>query len=100
MELVALGPDAGRPGCTGRLPPSVSPPEAVEAGGVSCTTPPDGREWRVTITSAENSNRPVKSSPPADTGSDKRTPCPRRGRMRHGQLRHRLRSNGPSRPCR
>lgn len=38
-------------------------PEAVEAGGVSCTTP-DGREWRVTITSAENSNRPVKSSPP------------------------------------
>jgi ATP-dependent exoDNAse (exonuclease V) beta subunit len=63
MELVALGPDAGKTRMHRTFAALGVTPEAVEAGGVSCTTP-DGREWRVTITSAENSNRPVKSSPP------------------------------------
>ncbi|KAF1078535.1 exodeoxyribonuclease V subunit beta [Methanogenium sp. MK-MG] len=63
MELVALGPDAGKTRMHRTFAALGITPDAVEAGGVSCTTP-NGREWRITITTAEHSNGAVNCSPP------------------------------------
>ena len=62
MEMVALGPDAGKTRMHRTFAALGITPDAVEAGGITCTTP-DKRKWRVTITTAETSGIALEDTP-------------------------------------
>ncbi len=63
MELVALGPDAGKTRMHQTFAALGITPDAVEAGGITCTTP-DGRIWQITITTADIASVAVNCSQP------------------------------------
>jgi ATP-dependent helicase/nuclease subunit A len=63
MEMVALGPDAGKTRMHRTFAALGITPDAVSAGNVVCTTPTQ-REWRIPIILAEERGMIVTAPPP------------------------------------